>query len=336
MTSPEIRDNRRGCFKFGCIGCVALVALAIGLPLLLGLVGLLLGSPEAEYEAVDVSQPLPEGEIPLAPPGTAAPTDDLGDGNRQVLDLERASSPAPLGTIRLELGMGEFNVEPAPPGHGVRIEGDFDRATFDLDEVFTENSDGTWEYAIKLRNRVSWLRRIWGNDRVDNEITIFLPRGQPMAVVGELSTGATDLELGGLWLTEVDLKLSTGEHNLRFSEPTREPLDRLKVDGSFGEINLHGIGNASPVWASLNGEFGEFYADLDGEWRGDSEVAVKFQFGECRVKLPATAKVEVERTTMSFGERRLTLPEGQDALPDSAPTLTLDLDGSFGEMRVSP
>lgn len=349
MTSTESSGNRRGCFKLGCFGCLAVVVLIVGLPLLLGLIGFLLGAPDSEYEAVDVSQPLPAApqpeaaledpaaDLPLAPPGTAAPTDDLGGENRQVLNLDDSFlAPPPAGTIRLDLAMGEFKVEPSAPGEGVRIEGDYDRGTFDLEEVFTESPDGTWEYAVKLRNKVSWLRRMWGNGQVDNALTIFLPREQPLELVGKVSTGASDLELGGLWLTQVDLELATGEHTIRFSEPSREPLDRLKLSGSFGEIKLVGIGNASPAWASLEGKFGDFDVDLAGAWRGDSQMAIGFQFGECRVRLPTTAKIEVDRTKMSFGERSLDLPAGQADLPDSAPTLRLDLQGSFGEMRVAP
>ena len=349
MAPTGTSDNRRGCFKFGCFGCLGVVALLIGLPLILGLVGFLMGTPEPRQEQVQLSQPLPEAPAaggpledpstapPLAPPGTAAPTDDLGSGDRRILDLGSATlAPPPAGTIRLDLGMGEFNVLPAAPGEGVRIEGDYDRASFDLEEIFSQDSDGTWEYTIRFENKMSWIRWLWGNEQIDNEITIFLPRDHPMAVVGEVDTGRSDLELGGLWLTEVDLQLGTGEHDLRFSEPIREPLERLKVDSGMGEINLTGIGNASPARASLEGSFGEFDVDLQGDWRGDSQIAIGFQFGQCRVRLPEAARIDIQRSSMAFGERRLVLPEGQEELPETAPTLALALEGSFGEMRIAP
>ncbi len=352
MVATKTQKNRRGCFKYGCFGCLGVLALVIGLPLLLGLGGFLMGAPEAEFESVDVSQPLPEGSegsdaagsfedpataVPLAPSGTVAPTDDLGDGGRQILNLDPSTlAPPPTGTVRLDLGMGEFHVLPAPSGEGVRIEGDYDHASFDLEEVFTQNGDGTWEYSIKLKNNVSWLRRLWGDKQVDNEITIYLPRDQPMALVGEVAMGKSELELGGLWITEVDLELGTGEHELRFSEPTREPLDSLRVESGMGEITLVGIGNASPAGASLEGKFGEFDIDLKGAWRGDSQIAVEFQFGECRVRLPENARINIERTKMAFGDRRLELPDGQEDLPSTAPTLALAIEGSFGEVRVAP
>ncbi|MCB1033795.1 MAG: hypothetical protein KDD47_08180 [Acidobacteria bacterium] len=347
MATAENSSKSRGCFKFGCIGCLGVIALLVGLPVLLALIGFFVGTPDPEFEQVDVTQPLPAGEViegnledpstevPLAPPGTAVPTEDLAGENRQVLDLGTEAVP-PAGTIRLDLGLGEFTVQPAPPGEGVRIEGDYDRASFDLEESFTEQPDGTWEYAIELHQRVSWLRRFWSSQDVRNELTVYLPRHHPIALVGKMSTGKSELELGGLWLTEVELQLATGDHTLRFSEPTEKPLERLQLEGKFGEIDLVGIGNASPAWARLEGQFGEYRVDLGGAWRDDGEVDLQFQFGECRVRLPEGVRIEVERTSMAFGERRLELPEGQDALPDSAPTLSLRLEGSFGEMRVSP
>ncbi len=336
--------GRRGCFKFGCFGCLLVLALVVGVPALLALVGLSLGSPDPNFEAVAQRQLLPEfleqtesdqGEA-QEPASSLTDLEDLEGGresNHLKLDAELA--PPRPGRVRISMEMGDFEVVSGPPEQGIRLEGDYDEATFDLIEDFQLQDDGSWTYSVELKNKVSWIRRIWGTHDVQNELKLILPRGYPMALEGSLQVGRSEIDLGGLWLTRVDLELKTGEHELRFSEPTARPVEEIAVDGAWGEIRIGSLGNASPRIASLKGLGGEFDVNLEGGWLRDAQVDVQFKFGQCNIRLPAQARVSIDRSRMSFGERRIRDLEASEELPEDAPTLHLELEGAFGEMRVS-
>ncbi len=348
MDETTPRSGSKGCFKFGCFGCLGAVALLVGLPILIALLGLALGSPKPDYGNVDLRQPLPEAtgtatpepaspaeEIPptLEGPPSIPSSADLGADSPRPLSLG-STPPPPAGTIELDLEMGKFTIEPAPPGEGLRVEGDYDRATFELVEKLDRADDGSWHYLVALRSKVGMFRRIWGDSDVENELRIYLPRDRPFALLGKISTGQSRTELGGLWVTDVDLGLSMGDHEIRFSEPTIEPLGRFDVQAKMGETDVFGLGNASPSLVKTESSMGEFDLDLSGPWRGDAEVQTTFSFGQCTVRVPATVRLEVEGSQMSFGEKRVVLPE--QAPPEGAPTLTLAASGSFGELRVVP
>jgi len=319
-----------------------MVILLVGIPALLAVIGFAMGNPDAEFETVELGHRLPEGEEPLPleePPSADAGsglsgTGDLAGSGPRALDLAPARMPAGApGKVRLNLTMGEFEIEAGPQSDGIRVEADYDRSGYALDESYEQDADG-WVYTLELKNKVSWIRRMWGDNDAHNKVKIIVPRNHPIALTSEISMGETRLDLGGLWLTPVDLNLSMGDHSVEFSEPTTKPLERFSMEGSMGELDVVNLGNASPAEAILEGSFGEFDLDLSGAWRQDAEVGVQFSFGECVIKAPKDANVVVAQSSISFGEKRLESssenPEGAEDLP----TVELSMKGSFGELRL--
>ena len=362
----------KGCFKFGCFGCLVLIALFFGIPALLALVGLMVGTPEPNYEPVASYQPLPQaegtedleqrqqsleqpggGQVPAGGPALVGPEADPGrlggvdrpggatgletlEGGRESrhLDLGPSLSRAPAGTVRVFLEMGEFTIEPGPAGQGIRLEGDYDEASFDLEELYEQDPNGEWTYRVSLKSNRSWLSFFGGSQENHNSLRLILPRDHPMAVEGTLKAGTSDVDLGGLDLTGVDLNLKMGEHDLRFSEPTARPLERIVVDSAWGEIDVESLGNGSPKEVLFEGVGGEFDFDLRGEWAGDSRVEVSFKLGELDIELPTNARVVLDSSSMTLGERNISGLGGEDSLPPEAPTLHLAVQGSLGELRV--
>ena len=146
--------------------------------------------------------------------------------------------------------------------------------------------------------------------------------------------GEFEADLGGLWIPEIDLETSAGAQALRFDEPTREPMERLKVMGSVGELRLETIGNASPREVKVAHSIGDRRLDLRGAWRNDSTISASFSIGEIRVDLPETARVEVGRQDINIGEvNKWEMKELPD-LPEDAPLLKLDVQGSIGSIVV--
>ncbi|MCH9649368.1 MAG: hypothetical protein K0U98_14095 [Deltaproteobacteria bacterium] len=359
----------KGCFKFGCFGCLVLIALMFGIPALLALVGLLAGSQEPRYESVTTQQILPgaeggpEGgdhlEAPVAPgedlsglnlegqdleegqlggiqrPGEGASYPDLEEGREsRRLQLDSSLAAAPPGVVRISLEMGEFTVEPGPPGSGIRLEGDYDEASFELKESYTQEADGSWAYGVELESKRGFMSFFGNNNISSNKLRLILPRGQPMAVEGRIRAGESTVDLGGLFLTGVDLELKLGDHDLKFSEPTAEPLESVSIESSWGEIDMESLGNASPKIVRFSGTGGEFDLDLRGDWANDTQVSVNFKLGECDIKLPEDTRISIDRASMTMGDRNLSGLADEEDLPTDAPTISLALRGALGELRV--
>jgi len=318
-----------GCFKYGCIGCLSLFALLVGLILLMG--------------AIQISMdrtPNPE-EVELAhelPPVPESPTYPRGDEPEipEVLplpeELDLAITPA-SGKIILNLSMGEFIIRPGPADQPIRVEADYDSNAFELTEDFTGSDDG-WSYELGFGGRGGFLGMLFrGSNASHNRVVLTIPRGYPIEIVGEIGLGESETDLGGLSVERVDLEYRMGDHLLEFQEPTPVPMEEFRVDSSMGSFEVHDLGNASPKTIVMDHGMGELFLDLRGEWRGDATADVEFSMGECRVRLPENVRLNIERARVALGEKVIDSGYERD-LPPDAPTITLNLTGSMGEMRI--
>lgn len=327
MTEPNAGRSRTGCLK-GCIfGCLGLVIISIAF---FGIVGVL------QFRAATVAEDPTQEERRRDLPPVPATASQLADA-RGTTDLELgAVAPAAptslpssgVGTIELDLMMGEFIIVPFD-GDSIEIDADFDQARFELEEDFQETGGGDWTYAIRFKT----TRRILGFRETRNRVEIRIPRGRPLNVVGEVNMGQSEIDLGGLWLGNVDLEVGMGQHTVEFSEPTPMPLESFAVEGRMGEVDFERIGNASPARIEVSHVMGQMALDLEGEWRGDGAVVARCRMGECTVYTPEDVRVETERFDVAMGGRS-NRRSADDEVPAGAPTLRLDLKGSMGEIRI--
>jgi hypothetical protein len=331
--SDKRKSKFPGCFKYGCFGCLGLFALVVGLFLLIGAVQLT-SDDEPSPEQRQVSHELPgTPELPeLAVYG----------GEDQPLIPEILPLPDGIakatpgaGQLVLDLAMGEFEIRPGPAGEPIRIEADYDSNAFALTEEFTERDDGTWTYDVGFSAKGGMLGLLFrgGVDGGHNRVVITIPRGYPMEVLGSISMGESEIDLGGLSVSRVDLDIGMGNHFLEFREPLPVPMEEFRLDGSMGEIEVRDLGAASPKVVDVQHEMGEMLVDLKGEWLRDAEVNVNFSMGGCRIWLPDDVHVEIDRASVGLGERRIEQPD-QSEIPEDAPTVTIKAAGTMGELRI--
>ena len=326
MSDTNTGRDRSGCIK-GCIfGCLGLVVISIAF---FGIVGVL--QFRAATIAEDPTQEERRRDLPPAP----ATASQLADARGSELELgDDSSSFAPtslptsgVGTIELDLMVGEFTIVPYD-GDSIEIDADYDQARFELEEDFQDNGDGDWTYAISFSSK----RRILGFRESRNRVEIRIPRGRPLNLTGEVKMGQSEIDLGGLWLGRVDLDVGMGQHSVDFSEPTPMPLESFSVEGRMGEVDFERLGNASPARIDVSHSMGQMALDLEGLWRGDGEVIARCRMGECTIHTPDDVNIETERFDVAMGGR--SDRRSDEAVPEGAPTLRLDMKGSMGEIRI--
>jgi hypothetical protein len=246
----------------------------------------------------------------------------------------QAAGPAVPGRVVLDVAYSELIVEPGQPGSNLRIEADFDAGRFRLDEGLSRDDEG-WVYRLALRSRGL---RTFVPVYVDHQgprLLLRLPPDQAMALEGEVGMGRSEIDLGGTLLRAVDLELGTGEHTLRFSQPLRSGLERLRLDSAMGELEVAGVGNASPRSVTVDHRMGELRLDLGGAWRNDASVELQVGMGHCVVDLPALdeAGALVEESRMAMGSRRVEDHSAAD-LPHGLPVVRIRARGGMGEIEI--
>jgi len=294
----------------------------------IALLALLMGPPPKEFVDPGIVRTLPvpggEGEE-IAPDRGAEPP----GGEFVPRDLRP-------GRIILDLAGGEFEILAGEAGSPVRVGGQYNSGAFEITEQLQEERDGSWTYRLRFRRSVSWMRMLYGDQHEGNRVRISLPRGVPFALEGNVRTGVSRWELGGLWLVDSDLRIGTGEHRLDFSEPTREPMARFRLEARMGDFGVGRLGNASPSEVTIQGGMGEMSLDLRGEWRNDAEVVGRWRMGAFDVRVPPDVRVDADGATIFIGAADLSRLRRLPVAEEGAPTLRLDLAGSMGELVVRP
>jgi len=310
--------------KYGCFGCVGVVAIGI---LVAAVMGALVVRELSRERAQTVSQSehsLPAVELPAPPedePGSRAAIFPL-------LDVDVAEP----GRVILDLSHGSFVVEPGPEGQPIRLEADYDKVGFELVENYETHGETGWTYEVEFRKK--GLFGIVVNTGEIPSVRVIIPRGVPFVLEAELGTGESSVELGGLWLLDADIEASLGEHRISFDEPLLAPMNRFVLEGSAGELTVEGLGNGSPRSATVEYSMGELTLDLDGPWARDAEIRAKNSMGALRVGFPDDVAVDLDSEGVWLGEQS---GRGVPDLPDprpGEPTLHVTVSVSMGILVV--
>jgi hypothetical protein len=323
-----VSSEKRGCFKVGCFGCLGTAGVVVLIFLVLLGLGLATGGGESRMEPIDRSQDVPPVEPPKLPPMV------LGDPDEEqpLPTIDHEIDVDEPGRIVLDLHKGSFEVRPGPPGSQLRLEGRYDEGKYELEESYSTYGERGWTYKVSFDQRGFGIRPIFQDNDNENRVRLIIPRDMPVVLEGMVGIGESNLELGGLWLLEIDLDVGIGEHSLSFNEPLPVPMRKMRLDTSVGVIDVDELGNASPRETRIKHSIGETRIDLRGAWRRDAEVEISCGIGECDVRAPREAKLDLAHVGVAIGESGG--PRRREPPAADAPTVKLSVSGSIGEVRV--
>jgi hypothetical protein len=263
-------------FKFGCFGCLAVLVLLI---LITAIVfGIAWNQVRnEEIERAELTQVLAVPEVPIIEDAPIdVPTDFV---------IDEAA-----GRIILDLRHTKFDIVPAPPGEPLLVDAKFDANHYGLSDSFEEGvEDGGWTYEVTfLRTSDSYaltaLKELLGGTKP--RVKVHLPSDVPYDLEVDVMQGGAEVELGGLWLTNVDIRFLQGGGAVEFSEPLQYPAESMAIQFTQGGGALLGVGNASPSTLDVSFSMGGGYFDLRGPWQRDAEITIDQSMGGVSVQLP--------------------------------------------------
>lgn len=301
--SGQVRWRRR--LRLGCVGIAVVVALVVVVAAGIAIVQI----RSTRIESRTLSQVVGPDDGVLAP-------DAIG------------AAPEP-GLIILELGHGEVYIARGEPGEAIRVQATFDTAAFTLEQHYESHPAYAWSYRLTFRPRhfISFSTvRAWAGGQAP-KLHVSIPPDRLVAIQGRFEKGYSELEMAGLWLTDVDIVSRQGAFHLMASRPTVAPLERLTVDGRMGALLSRTLGNASPRRLELHQTMGGMKADLRGAWVRDAEIEVTMAFGGGSVTLPRN--VEILGLEAQFSS--LDIPSSELPLP----RLDMHIHFDIGDLKVS-
>jgi len=301
-------------FKFGCFGCLAvLFLLTLITAIVFGIAWNQVRNEQVETQELSqvlaVAEPVGIEDEPLEVPTEFVVTEPAG---RVILDLRN--------TV--------FEIRPAPPGDPLTVRAKFDVNDYLLTESFEEGPDDHgWVYEVGFRRisdsyALSVLKELLGGSKP--KVKIFLPSDVLFDLEADFMQGGADVELGGLWLKNVDIRFLQGGGAVEFSEPLRHPAESFTVRFTQGGGAVEGVGKASPKIVDVSFSMGGGYLDLRGPWQGDAEVTIDQSMGGVSVQLP--------RNAILRGIGRYDTEEPAEG-GDDVPVLRFSTSSHFGELE---
>ncbi len=253
-------------------------------------------------------------------------------------EIEKRFTPDPGRTLQVRIEGEGAEVTITSP-EGVR-EG---RALYRFDP---EHFSGSLVFDPE-KNLVSAVMDMEGinwddSEEVPSELSVSIPRGQPVAVECTMKAGVVDLDGEGMRFDELELDLWAGEMDLRFPTPSQGGMDRMVVDVKMGETDLQGLGNLAFRELDVNGFAGEITLDFRGELRMRRRARVDLELGSITVYVPAGTAVEARIGKFGF-LADVSIPEGwsrdgryaySPAARGQEPDLLLDIRGGIGEIVI--
>jgi cell wall-active antibiotic response 4TMS protein YvqF len=191
---------------------------------------------------------------------------------------------------RLEYAAGSLQVAPGPPAELYRMDLSYDEDRYvpvsDFDAangavVLGLRAAGDGGVRVVSRNQLRQVASITFSPRVDLSL--------------DLNLGATDaeVELGGLRVSNLDLKTGASRAVVSFSRPNATRCRRAAFSAGAAEISLIGLGNSRCDEIEFEGGMGSVTLDFTGAWTSSARVAVKMAVGGLTLRLPRQVGVRI-------------------------------------------
>jgi hypothetical protein len=112
----------------------------------------------------------------------------------------------------------------------------------------------------------------------------------------KIGAGQGELDLTDLQLEELDIDLGAGDFSVQFNAPNQVQMRRFTLDVGAANLEIEGVGNASPEDMIIQGGAGKIALDLTGDWANSADIEVTSGVGQLELRLPddVGARVKVE------------------------------------------
>jgi len=184
-----------------------------------------------------------------------------------------------------------------------------------------------------------------GGIRVDSRralpqmAAVEFPPGVALSLDVRVGAAESQLDLGGLNLTELEVKTGASRTAIGFDRPTTGHCRTASVSSGAGELTISDAGNSGCRSWRLDGGVGSVDLDLDGAWPEEARLTLNMALGEVTLSAPKSLGLKVRVTGFLAGfEGKGFAKEGKtytsSNYESAARHLEIDVTSALGGVRV--
>ncbi len=159
-----------------------------------------------------------------------------------------------------------------------------------------------------------------------------------------LDLGASDhtqVDLGGLPLSETDIKIGAGQAKFDFSTPNPHEMDIFTLKAGAAELSLTGLGNSGARRIDLDGGAASVTIDFGGQLARDLDASIRTGMAATEVIVPKTTAARIRTRTALSGVKvgdGFTVKDGAYStlalLGGQQPVLSINLQSALGSVAL--
>lgn len=239
-------------------------------------------------------------------------------------------------SARVEYGAGSLRVGPGAPGELYRMNLSYDEDRFVPVSDFDASSRTV---VLGLRAAGEGGVRVVSGNQLRQLATIAISPRADLALDLRLGAVDADVELGGLRLSDLDLKTGASRATVRFSRPNGMRCRHAAFSAGAAEVSVLGLGNSRCDEIVFEGGMGTVLLDFSGTWSSSARVEVKMAVGEITLRLPRRVgiRLTMDKFLSSFEPTGLVRRGDAFVSPNSdraEPRLDLNLTTAMGGVRI--
>ncbi len=165
---------------------------------------------------------------------------------------------------------------------------------------------------------------------------------RPFALTMDLgASDQTQVDLGGIPLQEVDIKIGAGQAKFDFSLPNPQEMDSFALKAGAAELAVTGLGNSGARKVDIDGGAASVSIDFGGRLARDLDAAIRTGMASSEVVVPKTTAARIRTKTALAGVTvgdGFTVKNGAYStlalLGGQQPVLTVDLQSALGSVAI--
>jgi hypothetical protein len=222
--------------------------------------------------------------------------DITGETNYVDLNQIEPAGDEELMKARVELKVGQIEIEPGSPSNSYELEFHYNELAFEPMIDFVRGADRTAELSIGLEGEGKSFRGLG-----DNRLYLRMNPQVPLELEASNGIGECNLNLTGMKIRSLILESGVGETKLSMLESNPIACGRLEITSGVGELELVGLGNLAFDELEFRGGVGGASLDFSGNWERVGEVEIKVGVGGISLLLPRNigAEIRASKTFMS-------------------------------------
>jgi hypothetical protein len=213
----------------------------------------------------------------------------------RTIESARQLTGTEATSVNLSFAGGKFELNPLPGKLLYQMQLRYDEQVADAVHEFDASSR---QLTLGMSHANMGWRALHGmkNDE-GGRMTVGLNPQVPMDLDLELGGAQADVELGGMKIRNLKLKIGLAGGRVGFASPNLAEMEELTLDVGLGGVAFENLGYANAAQIRISGGMEGIKLDFGDRVMRDVKINADVAFGGLKIQIPSSAGVTIQAET---------------------------------------